>query len=324
VDASPSALVNLAAAYLNAGRIDDAKSAVVGLNEPGFQYLLAFLDGDEARMKRLSAAVREGSVEELDMRAREAQAAMAAGRLRDGRQLLGRAETLGLQLGLLELTAQILATHSVWEAEVGSTRLALEIAAAALSMSENSSTRALAVLAFARGGALTRARSVLKRIDAGPADVDPAIAAGCRRKLAAAIDLASDRPEEALRELEGLHTYEDGGVVNHVALRGDIAESAIFHLRGAARLALGQGAEAAAQFQRVIDRRGVSPLSPYYALARLNLARAHVLTGDRAAAAREYGAFLERWSRADSEGTLLAAAKQEYERLRVTQVLPAK
>jgi hypothetical protein len=182
-------------------------------------------------------------------------------------------------------------------------------------MGENTSTRALAVLTFARAHAMDRARAVLKRIDIAPADVDAAIAVGSRRKLAAALALAAGRPDDALQQLANLRPYEDGGVINHVALRGDLAELGVFHLRGTARLARNQGVEAAAEFEKIIDRRGVSPLSPYCALAPLNLARAHALAGNVAAARKEYETFLEQWSGADPEVTLLAEARREYRRL---------
>jgi DNA-binding winged helix-turn-helix (wHTH) protein/tetratricopeptide (TPR) repeat protein len=323
-DPAPSTLVNLAAVYLNAGRVADAKSVTEGLHEPGLRYVLALLEGDTAEMARQGSAVTAGSVDELDMRAREAQAAMAAGRLREARQFVGRAETLGLQLGLLELTAQVLATQSLWESEVGDRRLAVEMAAAALSMGENSSTRALAVLTFARCRAVDRARALLKRIESVPAEIDPAIAAGSRRKLAAAIAISVARPDEALQLLANLRPYEDGGVVNHVALRGDLAELGVFHLRGIARLALGQGVEAVAEFQKIIGRRGVSPLSPYCALAPLNLGRAYALAGDVAAARREYDTFFKQWSRADPGVTLLVEARREYLRVVEAAAEPAR
>jgi len=72
-------LIRLAAVYLNAGRVADAKSVTAGLHEPGFLYLLAFLEDDAAEMARQRSAVTAGSFDEFDVRAREAQAAMAAG-----------------------------------------------------------------------------------------------------------------------------------------------------------------------------------------------------------------------------------------------------
>jgi DNA-binding winged helix-turn-helix (wHTH) protein/tetratricopeptide (TPR) repeat protein len=324
VDPTPATQLTLASVFLNIGRVDDARTAVSGLGEPGFRFVLAFLDGDAAEMDRQRRAVAPGSVEELDMRAREAQAAMAGGRIRAGRQLTGRAETLGLRLGLAELTAQVLATQAVWEAEIADARLGVEMAKAALSLCDDTSTRALAALAFARARAPGRVEAILTRSDADPPRLDPAILAGCRRKLRGALELALNRPENALRELEGLDPYENGGVVNLVALRGDVAELGVFHLRGRARLALGQGDLAAAEFQKIIDRRSVSPLSPYSALAPLNLGRARSLSGDLSAARIAYEAFFKSWSAADPDAAPLADAKREYQKLTAGRAKPVR
>jgi DNA-binding winged helix-turn-helix (wHTH) protein/tetratricopeptide (TPR) repeat protein len=323
-DSTPSSLTTLATVSLSTGRVAEAKSVAEGLGEPGLRYLIAFLEGDAAEMARQRAAVTPGSAEELDMRAREAQAAAAVGRLREARQLVGRAETLGLRLGLLELTAQILATQAVWEAEVGDPHLAAQMAAAAMSMGDNTATRALAVLTFARVRAIARAQAVLKRIDTAPAETDPVTAAGSRRKLAAAVAVASNRPEEALRQLAGLEPYENGGVINHVALRGDLAELGVFHLRGVARLALRQWKDAASEFQKILDRRGVSPLSPYCAVAPLNLARAYAGADEVAAARRACETFFEQWHGADSDVRLVAEARRECQLLPRRAPLPPK
>ena len=314
-DPAPDTMRTLASVYLSAGRVADAKALVAGLDDPGLRYLLAFLDGDSAEMARQRQAVTAGSVGELDMRAREAQAAMAGGRVGEARELVGRAETLGLQLGLLELTAQVLATHAVWEAEVGDRGLAVEMAGAALSMAENGTTRALAVLTYARAGVTERARAQLSRTEGQEAGSDPAIAAGCRRKLGAAVALAERRPADVLQSLTGLHPYEDGGVVSHVALRGDLAELAVHHLRGMALLALGRGEAAAAEFRAILSQRGVSPLSPYVAVAPLNLGRALARAGDARAARAAYEVFLKQWAGADRDVRLLAEARLEYDHI---------
>jgi len=312
VDASPESLLNLAAVHLSAGRVADARAITEGLNEPGIRYLLAVLERDEPEMTRQCALVASGSVEELDMCARQAQAAMAVGHCSAARALTGRAESIGLQLGLFELTSQVLATQALWEAEAGDPRLGVDMARAALSMHDNPSTRALAVLAFTRAGALDRARARLRGIEQATAALDPIIAAGCQRKLAAALALAAGRPAEALEQLKDLTPYENGGVVNHVALRGDLAELGVFHLRGLAHLALGHGAEAAAEFRRIIARRGASPLSPYVAMAPLNLGRACALSGDARAARAAYDVFLKQWASADRDARLVAEARLEY------------
>lgn len=249
------------------------------------------------------------------MRARQAQAAMWAGRVTAARQLVGQAESLGLRLNLKELTAQVLATQALWEAEVGNGPLGVEMAQASLSLHDDSATRALATLAFARAGAIRRAETLLARIDRDEAPVDPAIVAGARRKLRAAVELARGRPAQALARLGELGSYEYGGAVNLVALRGDVAELGVFHLRGLAHLGLEQGAAAAAEFQKILDHRGISPFSPYSALAPLNLGRAHALAGDPVAARKAYETFFKQWRDADPDVPLLIEAKREHPRL---------
>jgi len=49
------------------------------------------------------------------------------------------------------------------------------------------------------------------------------------------------------------------------------------YTRGQAYLKLGKGAEAAAEFQTILDHRGWDPLSPLYPLAHLGLARTAAL-----------------------------------------------
>jgi len=315
VDSTSMAQSGLAAVSLSMGRLGDAEAMARRVPDPGLLFVLAFLKQDEATMTRLAADVAPGSFEEMDMRARQAQAAAAVGRFRESRRLVGEAESIGLRLGLRELTSQILATLAVWEAETGNGPLATELAGASLSVDDNPSTRALAVLTFSRSGSADRAESVLKRINSAGTDVDPAVAAGAGRKLRAALELARGRPDYAIRELEGLGSYEIGGVANLVALRGDLAELCVFHLRGQALLALGQGARAALEFQRIIANRTVSPLSPYCALASLNLGRAHGQAGNRVAARQAYDEFFSRWSEADPDVAVLIQARREYRNL---------
>jgi hypothetical protein len=54
-----------------------------------------------------------------------------------------------------------------------------------------------------------------------------------------------------------------------------------FYLRGLAYLHAGDGENAIAEFQRIVDHRGVEPISPLYPLAYVQQARAYVLTDDR-------------------------------------------
>jgi DNA-binding winged helix-turn-helix (wHTH) protein/tetratricopeptide (TPR) repeat protein len=317
-DSAPVALSTLAAVELSLGRLNEADAIATRASDSGLLFVLAFLRRDGSAMQQLANSVTADSFEELDMRARQAQAAAAAGHLREARMLVGDAEKIGLQLGLRELTAQVLATQAVWESELSEGRLGADWALASLSLDDNSTTEALAVLVFARAGATGRAEELLKQIPAPDPTVDLAVVMGSKKKLRAAIDLARGRNDLALEDLNALGNYEYGGAVNLIALRGDIAELGVFHLRGLAFLALGQGEKAAAEFQRIIDNQSISPLSPYAALAPLNLARALTLAGKRPEALNAYEQFLRRWQGADAEVGLVAKASREYAALAAT------
>jgi hypothetical protein len=85
------------------------------------------------------------------------------------------------------------------------------------------------------------------------------------------------------------------------------------YLRGQAYLKLGRGAEAATEFQQILNHRGYAPLSPLYPLAHLGLARAAALTGDAAESRKAYEDFFAAWKDADADLPILRAAKREYE-----------
>ena len=87
------------------------------------------------------------------------------------------------------------------------------------------------------------------------------------------------------------------------------------YVRGQAYVAMHQGNEAAAEFQRILDHPGLVFNEPIAVLARLGLARAYALSGDSAKARSEYQDFLTLWKDADPDIPLLKHAKAEYARL---------
>jgi tetratricopeptide (TPR) repeat protein len=82
-------------------------------------------------------------------------------------------------------------------------------------------------------------------------------------------------------------------------------------VRGEAFLAEGRGAEAAAEFQKILDHRGVVVSDPVGALARLELARAYRMDGDSAKATAAYDDFLALWKDADRDVPVLLEARRE-------------
>jgi len=87
-------------------------------------------------------------------------------------------------------------------------------------------------------------------------------------------------------------------------------------LRGRAYLGLGDGKSAAAEFEKILDNRGLSPLSIEYPLAYVYLARAARLTGDLPRSRKAYQDFLALWKDADPDIPILKEAKAEYEKLK--------
>jgi tetratricopeptide (TPR) repeat protein len=86
-------------------------------------------------------------------------------------------------------------------------------------------------------------------------------------------------------------------------------------VRGQAYFAAGRGQEAAAEFQKVLDHRGVILADPIGALAHLQLGRAYSVQGDIAKAKRAYQRFLTLWQDADADLPVLKRAKAEYAKL---------
>ncbi len=87
------------------------------------------------------------------------------------------------------------------------------------------------------------------------------------------------------------------------------------YVRGEAYLAAGRGQEAAAEFQKVLDHRGIVLADPIGALAYLQLGRAYVVSGDMTKAKSAYQDFLTLWKDADQDIPVLKKANAEYAKL---------
>ena len=87
------------------------------------------------------------------------------------------------------------------------------------------------------------------------------------------------------------------------------------YLRGLTYLHVGDGEKAAAEFQRILDHRGLEPVSPLYPLAYAQQARAYAVSGDHVRARKSYQDFLALWKDADPDIPILRETKTEYARL---------
>ena len=128
--------------------------------------------------------------------------------------------------------------------------------------------------------------------------------------IRAAIALKRDQPAKGVELLESASPYER-------------AYPEVAYLRGLAYLGLRKGAEAATEFQKILDHKGANWGSawqhPYwgqfYALSYLGLARGSALAGDPARAGKAYKDFLTLWKDADRDIPILKQANTEYAKL---------
>jgi tetratricopeptide (TPR) repeat protein len=131
------------------------------------------------------------------------------------------------------------------------------------------------------------------------------------RALAA---LGRGKPSESFERLQIALPYElaaNGLNFNHFYLGG--LHSA--YVRGEALIAAHRYAEAAAEFQKILDHRGIVGADPIGPLAHLQLGRAFAFSGDRAKAKAAYQDFLALWKDADADIPILKNANAEYARL---------
>ena len=126
----------------------------------------------------------------------------------------------------------------------------------------------------------------------------------------AAIELNRNRAEKAVELLRPATAYELGQPLGFW-----FGTMYPVYLRGQAYLQMRKGTAAAAEFQKIIDRRGIVLNFPTGVLARLGLARAYALEGDKAKAGAAYQDFFNIWKDADPYIPILKQAKAEYAKL---------
>lgn len=92
-------------------------------------------------------------------------------------------------------------------------------------------------------------------------------------------------------------------------------QGVIYRAHELTHLAGKQGRDAAIEFQNILDRPGLAVNEAIGALARLGMARAHALAGDKTKARSEYQDFLNIWKDADPDIPILKQAQAEYAKL---------
>jgi tetratricopeptide (TPR) repeat protein/predicted Ser/Thr protein kinase len=100
--------------------------------------------------------------------------------------------------------------------------------------------------------------------------------------------------------------------------RGSLSGLIPMFLRGEAHLATGDREAARREFQKVLDARGADPFAPVVPLAHLGIARAWAADGDAGKAKSAYEELFRIWSKADADLSMLRRARQEFDRLQAS------
>lgn len=217
--------------------------------------------------------------------------------------------------GRRERAGMFEAATAVWEAFYGNAAAARQSAITALELGRGGrEVDYAAAFALALAGDLPQSRA-LAQVLAREFPEDTSVQFMYLPTLRALFSLNTPTPDAAgaIQALQAAARYDLAlGRLGFVGRFGGLYP---IYVRGVAHLAARQPAEAAGEFQRILDHPSTVLVDPMGAMARLQLARALALTGDTTKAKSAYSDLLTLWKNADPEIPVLSAAKAEYARL---------
>jgi eukaryotic-like serine/threonine-protein kinase len=314
------ASANLSAAYVSLNRFDEAKAildqAVAnGVDSATFAqnyYSLAFLRNDSATMQKEYASVMGKAGAEDGILSTQSDTEAFHGKLSKAREYSQRAVDSARRNGTPEVAAGWVVNEALREAELGNFPEARRSADAVMQLSgPNRYIRAVAALALARSGENQRAQRIQERLGK-EFPQDTFVNVYWLPMVLAAIQLNQHNPEKAVELLRVAQGYELGLPNPSIG----VAPLIVVYVRGYALLAARQSKNAAAEFQRILDRPGIVGNSPIGSLAHLGLGRALAAAGETEKARTAYQDFLGLWKDADPDIPILIAAKAEYAKLK--------
>ncbi|MGA7222853.1 MAG: protein kinase, partial [Candidatus Acidiferrales bacterium] len=306
--------------YIALNRLDEAKATYEQAIErklkngffPLLLYQIAFLQNDTAGMARQVASSAGTPGVEDWLLGLEADTAAYSGRLRAAREFSRQAMDSAERAGEEEAAATYSALSALREALFGNADEARRRANLAMRHPAGHDLQYASALAWAYAGDDERAQKVTD--DLGQRFPEATIVQfNYLPTLRAKLAVNKANASEPLETLRAALPYELGQTT--YSSYGWTAMYPVF-VRGESYLAAHQGSEAAAEFQKILDHRGVVLNEPIGALAHLGLARAYALQGDTAKAKAAYQDFLTLWKDADPDIPILKDAKSEYAKLK--------
>jgi tetratricopeptide (TPR) repeat protein/class 3 adenylate cyclase len=311
--------VNLGEIYLALNRFDEARITTEeasgglfgGFNLHVNMYALAYLQGNVAAMKQQADWARGKSGVEDQMFSLESDTEAWSGRLGKARKLSRQAVETAHRSEKKEAAALWQANAAIREALFGNDEEARQNAAAAVMLAPGSrDAEAQAALAYALAGDIVHAESIVDDL-ANRFPQDTVVQSVWLPTIRAQVQTGRKDAADGIELLQAATPYELG------MLSPSATNSCLYpmYVRAEAYLSAQQAAAAVAEFQRILDQRGLLWNCATGTLAHLGLARAFAAQGDTAKAQAAYQDFLAAWKDADPDIPVLVAAKSEYAKL---------
>jgi serine/threonine protein kinase/tetratricopeptide (TPR) repeat protein len=322
-DAAPS-YGNRAFNLLMLNRLDDASQMLRLAAERKLQsaellqtqYFAAFLTGNERELRQTATAARKSPATEDIISHIEALALARSGQLQAAGQIAVVHVQIAQKAGRRERAGLFEAARAVWEAFYGNVAAARQAAAMALDLARGGrEVDYAAAFALALAGDLPQSRALADDL-AREFPEDTSVQIMYLPTLRALFSLNTPTPDAAaaIQALQAASRYDLA--LGRLGFIGRFGGLYPIYVRGLAHLAAQQPAEAAAEFQRILDHRSFVIVDPMDAMARLQLARALALSGDTVKAKSAYEDLLTLWKDADPNIPIVRNAKAEHARMR--------
>jgi len=265
-------------------------------------YRLAFLENDKPAMEQQVALAAGKPGIEDSLLWNEAATAAYFGQLAKARAFYAQAVASAERTGTKEEAAAFEANRALTEALFGNGQEARRRARAALLPPIGPDVQYLAALALALAGEEPKARALAEGLAKRSPD-DTIVQFLYLPTLRAQLALKRNDAPGAIQALQAATPFELGTTLEPL------------YFRGLAYMAARRGSQAATEFQKILDHRGIVVNAPIGALVRLQIGRALAMQGDIAKARAAYQDFLLLWKDADPDLPILRQAKAEYARI---------
>lgn len=300
---------NLALGLLGTNRFNEAKAvceeAVARRRDSDVihmsLYAMAFMEGNQKALQR-EMDLASGSQRQSVMLYVEAKAAGAQGKMKEANRLFQQ-NVAQLQADRQqEIAANTMAYEALLSAVIGRPQEARRMASASLRSGRGEIDLGSDALAFALSGDAAQAKNIAEEFNRSYPLAT--LNMGVYSPMIQTVLAESHRPssQDVTDRMKAALPYE----------LGQEADLLPVYIRGQAYLTSNSGADAAKEFQKMLDHVGVDPVSPYISLAHLGLARADNLTGEKTKSLKEYERFFQLWKNADNDIPILQMARREY------------